>query len=466
MGKFDHIAELTGSDNFPSWRQAVELALAGEGLWNHCSTGTNPHDVAEFASVLPTAATAGQPTAAELVLMKDWIKEDAQAKAIIGRRLSPVVQSILGEKLTARQQWELLTKRFARLDVTSQYELRSQLFSERLKDPDDAPRYLGVFENGRRRFAEMGVTFMDGESIFMLLSGLPETPQWVVFRSLAMAKMSSVSTTSSTTTAPATLTFEDIATSFTEEANRQHGKLRMNARPGSEYANAATIPQNSNERRVNTSTGVRIHKNNPKGVACENTACSGLPRSLMHDLNHCMQAGGGMEGKAPWAQWGDRAGGKRKDVAAVSVEPKSSATSSTTETSALAASETATHHHEWSCALIKAVEEESLPREEDLACIAKQVLSTILDSGTTSTLITDRSLFWTYSTSDKVTVKTANHGRLATSGRGDCVVELTIGGRTQCLRLSECLHAPGAMINLLSVGRMISKGWACNHILQ
>ncbi|KAG1845080.1 hypothetical protein DFJ58DRAFT_621050, partial [Suillus subalutaceus] len=115
---------------------------------------------------------------AELALMKDWIKEDAQTKAIIGRRLSPVVQNILGEKLTARQQWEMLSKRFACLDVTSQYELRSQLFSERLKDPDDASRYLGVFENRRRRFAEMGVTFTDGESIFMFLNGLPETPQW------------------------------------------------------------------------------------------------------------------------------------------------------------------------------------------------------------------------------------------------------------------------------------------------
>ncbi|KAG2755132.1 hypothetical protein P692DRAFT_20705819, partial [Suillus brevipes Sb2] len=148
MGKFDHISELTGSDTYPSWRRAVELALAGEGLWSHCSEGIDPADVAEFASVMPAAATAGKPTSAELVLMKEWVKEDAQAKAIIGRRLSPIVQNILGEKLTARQQWDTLSKRFARLDITSQFELRTQLFAEKLKDADDAPRYLGVFENG------------------------------------------------------------------------------------------------------------------------------------------------------------------------------------------------------------------------------------------------------------------------------------------------------------------------------
>jgi hypothetical protein len=301
MGKFDHIAELSGSDNFPSWRRAVELALAGEGLWNHCSSGLDQLDVAEFASQMPTAATVGQPTAAELILMKDWVKEDAQAKAIIGRRLSPVVQNMLAEKLTARQQWDTLIKRFARLNITSQFELRTQLFSERLKDTEDASRYLGVFENGRRRFTEMGVTFINEESIWMLLNGLPETPQWVVFRSLTMAHYKT-SPSSVTTTSPSSprLTFEEVVTSFTEEANRQRGQQCLGARPGSEYANTTSIP--SNERRTNPTTGIQIHKHNTKGVACKNPACSGLPHLLMHDREHCMQPGRGMEGKSPWAQ--------------------------------------------------------------------------------------------------------------------------------------------------------------------
>ncbi|KIK36034.1 hypothetical protein CY34DRAFT_57788, partial [Suillus luteus UH-Slu-Lm8-n1] len=71
MGKYDHIVELTSADIYPSWRRAVELALAGDGLWNHCSNGTDPNDVAELASVMPTVATAGQPTSAELTSMKD-----------------------------------------------------------------------------------------------------------------------------------------------------------------------------------------------------------------------------------------------------------------------------------------------------------------------------------------------------------------------------------------------------------
>jgi hypothetical protein len=47
-------------------------------------------------------------------------------------------------------------------------------------------------------------------------------------------------------------------------------------------------------------------------------------------------------------------------------------------------------------------------------------------------------------------------------GRGECVADLTIDGKTHHLRLSNCLHAPGALINLLSVGHMVKRGWACN----
>ncbi|KAG2034930.1 hypothetical protein BDR03DRAFT_984006 [Suillus americanus] len=120
-----------------------------------------------------------------------------------------------------------------------------------------------------------------------------------------------------------------------------------------------------------------------------------------------MQPGGGMEGKSPWAQRGER-GGKKKDVSAAAVEAKPSApagpapppTYSSTETAALATEKT--HHREWSSAAIEELDPSALPSDENMSCIASQVLSTILDSGTTSNLITDRSYFWTYNTEDKV----------------------------------------------------------------
>ncbi|KAG0692406.1 hypothetical protein DFH29DRAFT_817600, partial [Suillus ampliporus] len=127
---------------------------------------------------MPTAAVPATPTSTEKKEIIDWIKEDAQAKGIISRRLSPVVQSLLDKSLTARQQWESLAKHFGRLDVTSQFELQEQLFNETLKDADDASRYIGIFENGRRRFAEMGVTVTEDEARFLLLHGLLKTTEW------------------------------------------------------------------------------------------------------------------------------------------------------------------------------------------------------------------------------------------------------------------------------------------------
>ncbi|KAG2739542.1 hypothetical protein P692DRAFT_20881716, partial [Suillus brevipes Sb2] len=279
MGKYDYITELTGADEYPTWRHAVTLALQGDGLWNHCSAGTDPNDFAEFASVMPRPAAAGTISATEKQSMIDWIKEDAQAKGIICRKLSAVVQGLL--------------------------------------NPDDAPRYISVFENARRRFAEMAVLVTDDKMVFLLLHRLPLTPEWLIFKHMTMNLYSSPpAPSSSTTPAPSKMTFASIVTSLSEEANRLRGELKLNG-PGSEYANATSFkPQ---EGKTNPKTGIRIHKYNPKGVCCDNPICTGLPRSLTHDREHCFQPGGGMEGQGGIRNRDrdrDRKPSKKSDIAA------------------------------------------------------------------------------------------------------------------------------------------------------
>ncbi|KAG2062580.1 hypothetical protein BDR04DRAFT_1123846, partial [Suillus decipiens] len=103
------------------------------------------------------------------------------------------------------------------------------------------------------------------------------------------------------------------------------------AYPGSKYTSPAThtsFPANSS--KVNPITQVQIHKQNPKGVPCDNTACSGLPCLLTHNHKHCHQPGGGMEGKAPWAQQGDPGKQAKKEVAATTAEGQSSSNASPT----------------------------------------------------------------------------------------------------------------------------------------
>jgi hypothetical protein len=88
---------------------------------------------------------------------------------------------------------------------------------------------------------------------------------------------------------------------------------------------------------------------------------------------------------------------------------------------------------------------------DKIACATELLFMTILDSGTTMTLVKDCWFFHTYSTENPVNILTANHGILQTTGHGTCVAWFTIGGCWLCIHLSNCLHVPNALPNLLSV---------------
>lgn len=218
-----------------------------------------------------------------------------------------------------------------------------------------------------------------------------------MFQSLTLRLYKPITSPSMPTTTATVLpiTFEDIAAAFSEEANRQQGQQKL-AHPESEYANVASAP--SVEQKVNPMDDIRIHRQNPKGVSCDNPICNRLPRSMTHDWEHCMQSGGEMESKAPWTQQRGKREGKKKDTATSATETKSSTTISTSTSTSTPSETTAlafapSHNQDWSCTLIEELDPSCVPTIEDMACIANQTLSTILDSGTTSTLITNKEFF-------------------------------------------------------------------------
>ena len=86
----------------------------------------------------------------------------------------------------------------------------------------------------------------------------------------------------------------------------------------------------------------------------------------------------------------------------------------------------------------------------------------ILDSGATSHLIRDKGYFVDFATEDRPSVKTTNQETLSMLGRGTCIVELKLGKDTHRIVLKDCLHAPSALLNLLSVGHMLLQGWGCD----
>ena len=441
MGKYDHICELTGAENYAQWRRQVTLALKGERLWNHCSSGTDPKDFTEVATTKPEPKDPAAVTDTEKEKILDWLAKDAQAKALIDRKILSVIANQLNESQMVREQWEILSKRYLRTDLLSQYELRAHVRSEKLKDADDAPRYLGIFEDARRRFIQMGVSYSNDEAIFDLLQGLPDGVEWQIFKEFTLNRMStSLATTPASTTSPAPLTFDDVAKLFTEKANAIIRRRKL-AGPGSEYVNIAVVQGVRSNIKINPATGLRMHRNNPMGVKCTNPLCTNLPRADNHDHAHCYWPGGGMESKAPaWI----RNKGKKPETAVVAMTTPSNPPPSTSNN--VQASE---YRRELSCAAIIELSDPT------------PFISTLLDSGTTSHIVTSRKYCMDFRMEDNPGVQTANHGMLSTTGRGTCIAELILGGEKYHVTLHDCLHAPGALVNLLSVRRMLDKGWDC-----
>ena len=84
----------------------------------------------------------------------------------------------------------------------------------------------------------------------------------------------------------------------------------------------------------------------------------------------------------------------------------------------------------------------------------------LLDSGCTHHIVRDRTLFRSY-TAQAVSVGTANCGSLEALGTGDVEFRYPFGERHIIFTLKNCLYAPSAPINLISVGALAERGMSC-----
>lgn len=429
--KLDHIELLVGSSNYDAWRRGISQVLQGEGYWGHVEGDA---DVFSAFPIEPTpAAPTSLSTADEITAYRDWWKADSKSRTIIERRITPVTLALLpqGVQVTARSVWETLRGLYSRRDVMSQFELRDRLACTKLKDHRDLDRYIGEFKTGRLRLLEMGLLYTEYDMVHSIIRGLPTTGSWPHFAMLIIqATQDHIDSQSHATVpaAPDTLLTRVISRLVVEcqriESSRPVGK----SGPGSEYCNLAG-PSNSG-------SVIHKHEKNPDGVLC--TTCG----KKSHDHAHCFAKGGGMEGQGP-KQPKDGKGKGKPELAAVAV-----ATTSLTSPSP----DLATYIGDLSCAMSEG------PSAEEFAGLLNGSFASILDSGTSSHLLKDRSVFWTYKTTQARSMRTANHGILQTKASGDCLVRFTLKGVTTTVKLRDCLHAPSAYVNLLSVGRMTAVG--------
>ncbi|KIO10916.1 hypothetical protein M404DRAFT_128903 [Pisolithus tinctorius Marx 270] len=138
MGKLDHIPELTDASTFFTWKTQILLALDRKGAYSHVSNGMDPLNPVEFASD-PTKLTDAEKKA-----ILRWSKDDAMAKDILCRHLSPAVLHLIPQECstTTRDIWKALHNNFDHIDVGSHHLICVKILHLWMKDAADAVHYL------------------------------------------------------------------------------------------------------------------------------------------------------------------------------------------------------------------------------------------------------------------------------------------------------------------------------------
>lgn len=128
MGKFDHIPELLGSENYVGWSTKMQYALACEDLWCHINTNSDPADLLGTPSFIPIAADPANITPAEKAKMRKWLLRDIKAKELITRRLSASVGALVSRSHTvsARKAWQTLAECFNHCTVEGSCQSHSE----------------------------------------------------------------------------------------------------------------------------------------------------------------------------------------------------------------------------------------------------------------------------------------------------------------------------------------------------
>ena len=312
----------------------------------------------------------------------------------------------------------------------------------------------------------MGVTYTNSKAVFNLLKGLPRTGTWSAFK---LMLQTSISTTTSATAIPTSTsgssisqllsikgtTFENVSARIAAETHHQLLELSLISPLGTKHAHTVILP-GSNSNNVNLVTNLRHTRNNPSGMYCDtplgnDSTC----RVSNHNMAHCFKPDGRMAGQQP-AHWRQPQGRGKPTPAAQVPTPAPSATPApapaplATFANVSPSDVWLTRDYDLSCASIIEVGD-GTPSSDILACLATPGNTCLLNSGTSCNLIHDQAHLHFYSADDSVQVPTANHGYLLTSGSDKCVSLLNVGGHKHKVKFSSCLHAPGAMLNLLSV---------------
>jgi hypothetical protein len=476
---------LEGQSNYQTWERVMKLTLLGEDLWKYVSSEKDKKNRLKLGIYAPELST--KPTSEEIEALDKFNSASVSAAAVILRKLSPTVLMLVPRSIEQdpRAVWAHICTQYNYTDINAQFAILNHLERARLKDANDAQRYLAEFSSGFERLTNAGMTTTENQRIHLIMKGLPTVGQWGMFNYTLQHQLSQAASTGKPMTHLSVI--EKIQT---EARNKIGFQAYLEPGPGSEFSNAAS--------ETNTS------RRNASITACGNCGRNG------HSKDKCWEQGGGAEGQKPeWMILRDRETSKKPEWKVMRDAARKSARTSKGEKpiptpgkSSIELSNAALDF-EYSFATLD-IEDESvdiITRFEDVIqyvngppfatsdetsdeqneefCLAalKEISeevamtagmsgSSLMDSGSSSHVVRDREVFWTYDTNQHPNVRSICQGTLQTLARGDCVVIARSEQGPVKIHLKDCLHAPNAQLDLISVGKLLNSGFHCNFRLE
>ena len=442
---------LTGKHDWGPWHSAVSSLILCSNLLGHIADDLLP-GAAYDPDLWPTYPPILQHDCSEdeRAEFSSWWTRNGVATHILVSRLSPTVLSSLpvpnlrlAQRRSARDVYQSLRNNYGAGDYSAVMIIEAKLRQLRCLPTRGGVRvtdYVAAWRTGYNQMEAAGHLPSERQLLAMFVDGLPSNA--VSFVTLYANVLNSLNDSRDL---PNIHHLFDHAIRI--ENNIQRTRL---LNPNSRSLNTlvpSSSPLASNKPQISTTTTQSPATTNN----CGN--CGGR-----HVTEKCFQPGGVMEGR------------KAEVLASKPVRPQAHLAEITEEVEPEEDNKTDDDNvlrNEFAAmslgqpnttSLMSSYALSSVTTEFDTAPLAltslSQTFNSVLDSACTAHIICDRHLFHRYDPDGGVPVKTANCGFLQTLAIGDVKFRLVLNGHTIIWTLKNCLHAPTAPINLISVGAL------------
>jgi hypothetical protein len=489
-----HITLLTSKLDFFAWEEGVSAVIRANGLIGHILDPSEPLDPSRpdrtpsLAPVLPPT-----PSPQDLATLNHWWDEDNIAQHILVSRLGAIPLGLLPSPkiftCTALSIYKALCDYYG----TSSYAECTELLSFLQNSVCTSGRvqeYVSKWRTGLSRLQSARFSFNVRQCITFFVRGLPFGPAFDSIRSDLHERLDYIHDQdigAFIALTDRTLRLDTVFRSASNVHNRRTQRPPVHTTATPPALPTASVSASTPVSTVLPTTVPDSSSRPPRQVlTCSNCKSRGL-RSIGHVDGTCFQPGGGMEGRR------DEYLNNKGRMHAMFAECLESAFLMDSDTPFDSSSRPPSPQtppiidNDLFLPPIANLCVSSFPANSDIRddlyyrCDPELIIpfaytsadfqntaflsmidqfNALLDSGCTHHIVRDRALFQNY-TSKAVSIGTANCGSLNALGSGDVEFRYPFGERHVIFTLRNCLHAPSAPINLLSVGALVERGMSC-----